>query len=346
MPSGKRKRVERLTIHDVAAEAGVSSQTVSRVINGSPSVKESTRNHVLEVVEALKFRPNRTAQNLARRRSRLIGLITYALSELGPTQVLVRLEEAARDRGFNVIVIDIKEMTAESIQFAVEELRDQQVAGIQFNLPLRIDFSFIREIASQLPMVIYDVALGPEVPSVVFKHRAASRLATNHLLDLGHQRIVHLSGPETWIAGHLRRLAFLETMKKRGNVSGFCLQGNWTAESGYQLALQLLRDYWGKFSAVLAGSDLMALGAMRAFYENGVKVPDQISVAGFSDIPQSAFFQPPLTTVRQDFTQFGQLGVECLLNAIDHPSGSALQRILEPVLVVRSSTRMRPHFGD
>jgi DNA-binding LacI/PurR family transcriptional regulator len=341
MPSRKRENEDSPTIHDVAARAGVSSQTVSRVINGSPNVKESTRIHVLSVVEILKFRPNRTAQNLASRRSRLIGLITYALSEFGPTQVLVRLEEAARDRGFSVIVVDIKEMTAENIQVAIDELRDQQVAGIQFNLPLRIDFSFLKEIAKQLPVVTYDIALAPDIPSVVFKHGRAARLVTDHLLDLGHQKIVHLGGPETWIAGHLRRVAFLKTLKKRGIVSSLYFQGDWTADSGYQLALKLLKDHWGKFSAVLAGSDSMALGALRAFYENGVSIPGQISVAGFSDIPQSAFFQPPLTTVRQDFTQFGQLGVECLLNAIDYPKTPALQHILEPVLVVRSSTAMR-----
>jgi len=341
MPNRKRKRDDSLTIHDVAARAGVSSQTVSRVINGSPNVKESTRLHVLSVVETLKFRPNRTAQNLASRRSRLIGLITHALSEFGPTQVLVRLEEAARDRGFSVIVIDIKEMTAKNIQFAIDELRDQQVAGIQFNLPLRIDFSFLKEVAKQLPIVTYDIALAPNIPSVVFKHERASRLATNHLLDLGHQKIVHLAGPETWIAGHLRRVAFLKTLKLRGRLSSFCLHGDWTADSGYELALQLLKNHWGKFSAVLAGSDSMALGTMRAFYENGISIPDQISVAGFSDMPQSAFFQPPLTTVRQDFTQFGQLGVECLLKAIDHPKSAALQQILEPLLVVRSSTALR-----
>jgi DNA-binding LacI/PurR family transcriptional regulator len=341
MPSRKPIGKDSLTIHDVAARAGVSSQTVSRVINGSSNVKESTRIHVLGVIETLKFRPNRTAQNLALRRSRLIGLITHALSEFGPTQVLVRLEEAARDRGFSVIVIDIKEMTAENIQVAIDELRDQQVAGIQFNLPLRIDFSFLKEIAKQLPVVTYDIALAPDIPSVVFKHGRAARLVTDHLLDLGHQNIVHLGGPETWIAGHLRRVAFLKTLKKRGIGSSLYFQGDWTADSGYRLALKLLKDHWGKFSAVLAGSDSMALGALRAFYENGVSIPDQISVAGFSDIPQSAFFQPPLTTVRQDFTQFGQLGVECLLNAIDYPKTPALQHILEPVLVVRSSTAMR-----
>jgi DNA-binding LacI/PurR family transcriptional regulator len=341
MPSQKRKRKDSLTIHDVAARAGVSSQTVSRVINGSPNVKESTRVHVLSVVEILKFRPNRTAQNLASRRSRLIGLITHALSEFGPTQVLVRLEEAARDRGFSVIVIDIKEMTVENIQVAIDELRDQQVAGIQFNLPLRIDFSFLKEVAKQLPIVTYDIALAPDIPSVVFKHGKAAALVTNHLLDLGHRNIVYLGGPETWIAGHLRRVAFLKTLKKRDMFSNLCFQGDWTADSGYQFGLKLLKDSWGKFSAVLAGSDSMALGAMRAFHENGVSIPSQISVAGFSDIPQSAFFHPPLTTVRQDFTQFGQLGVECFLNTIDSPKTPALQHILEPVLIVRSSTAMR-----
>src|ERR1700716_135438 len=170
MLAKKRNGVESLTIHDVAAHAGVSSQTVSRVINGSPKVRESTRNRVLEVVAALKFRPNRMAQNLASRRSNLIGLITYALSDLGPTQVLVRLEEAARDRGFNVVVIDVKKMVPASIRYAIDELRDQQVAGIQFNLPLRIDVSFLREIAEQLPIVTYDVVLGQNIPSVVFKH--------------------------------------------------------------------------------------------------------------------------------------------------------------------------------
>ena len=338
MPRRKRKSVDSLTIHDVAAQAGVSSQTVSRVINGRPNVKESTRNHVLKIVETLRFRPNRTAQNLASQRSRLIGLITYALSEVGPTQVLVRLEEAARDRGFSVIVIDIKEMTVENIKYAIDELRDQQVAGIQFNLPLRIDFTFLREIAKELPVMIYDISLGPHVPSVVFKHQAAACLVTDHLLDLGHEKIVHLGGPETWIAGHSRRVAFLRTLRKRGKLPSLYYQGDWTAESGYHLASKLLRDSWGKFSAVLAGSDLMALGAMRAFYEHGVLIPDQVSIAGFGDLAASAFFQPPLTTVRQDFAQFGQLGVECLLQAIDHPNSSAQHRVLQPVLIVRSST--------
>ena len=238
-------------------------------------------------------------------------------------------------------MIDIKEMTTENIQLAIDELRDQQVAGIQFNLPLRIDFSFLKEVAKQLPIVTYDIALAPNIPSVVFKHGRASNLVTNHLLGLGHQKIVHLGGPETWIAGHLRRVAFLKALKMRGKTSSLYFQGDWTADSGYELALKLLRDHWGKFSAVLAGSDSMALGAMRAFYENGVSIPDQISVAGFSDMPQSAFFQPPLTTVRQDFTQFGQLGVECLLKAIDSPKSAALQHILQPVLIIRSSTAIR-----
>ena len=220
MLAKKRNGVESLTIHDVAAHAGVSSQTVSRVINGSPKVRESTRNRVLEVVAALKFRPNRMAQNLGSRRSNLIGLITYALSDLGPTQVLVRLEEAARDRGFNVVVIDVKKMVPASIRYAIDELRDQQVAGIQFNLPLRIDFSFLREIAEQSPIVTYDVVLGPNIPSVVFKHGTGTRLMTDHLLDLGHKKIAHISGPETWIAGHLRRVAFVKTLKRRGQVSG------------------------------------------------------------------------------------------------------------------------------
>jgi DNA-binding LacI/PurR family transcriptional regulator len=325
------------TISEVAARAGVSAQTVSRALLSRPRVSSATRQRILKLVQEMGYLPNRNAQSLASSRSNLIGLITHALADIGPTQTLVRLEEAAKARGFNVIVIDV-DGNVESIRAAVEQLCAYRVLGIQVNFPLQIDFRFFRDIARRVPIVLHDVRVGPEVASVVFQHGRAARLLTEHLLELGHQRIAFLGGPETWIADRGRRRAWLKSLAKAGFEPGPMFFGDWTAAQAYGHAKVLLQNHRGEFTAVIAGGDLMVVGILRAFREHRIRVPQDISIGSFGDLPFASFLCPSVTTVRQDFAQVGLSGFACLMNLVENPGVSCPQLNLEPELKIREST--------
>ena len=333
----RRKRTGVPTIAEVAARAGVSAQTVSRALLSRPRISAKTRERILTLVNEMGYLPNRNAQNLASAKSNLIGLITHALADIGPTQTLVRLEEAAKTRGYNVIVIDV-DQTLQSIRAAVDQLCAYQVLGIQVNFPLRIDFGIFREIGKRVPTVLHDVRVGPEVGSVVFRHRKGAELLTEHLIGLGHQRIAYLGGPKTWIVDHERRQGWLKVLRRAGCLPGPVLHGDWTAETGYSEGKKLLLQHPGEFTAVIVGGDMMTVGLLRAFTEAGIKVPAEISIGSFGDFPWAGLLTPALTTVRQDFAQVGLSGFNCLMNLLENPGSPLLQIELEPELKIREST--------
>ncbi len=332
------------TIAEVAARAGVSTQTVSRALLSRPRISAATRERVLNLVREMGYLPNRNAQTLASTKSNLIGLITHALADIGPTQTLVQLEEAAKTRGFNVIVIDVDE-NPQSIRAAVDQLCAYRVLGIQVNFPLRTDFGIFRDIGRRVPVVLHDVRVGPEVASVVFRHGKGAQLLTEHLLALGHRKLAYLGGPKTWIAEHERRQSWLRTLRRAGLSPGAVFHGDWTAATAYAQAKELLQQHRGKFSAVVVGSDMMAVGLLRALSEEGVAVPTEVSVGSFGDFSIASFLTPALTTVRQDFAQVGLRGFACLLSLLEDP-GSPLQQLnLEPELKIRESTAPAPRRG-
>jgi DNA-binding LacI/PurR family transcriptional regulator len=333
------------TIAEVAARAGVSAQTVSRALLSRPRISEKTREHILRLVREMGYLPNRNAQSLASAKSNLIGLITHALADTGPTQTLVRLEEAAKARGYNVIVIDVDE-TLDSIRAAVDQLCAYQVLGIQVNFPLRIDFGLFREIGRRVPTVLHDVHVGPEVGSVVFRHRVGAKRLTEHLIGLGHERIAYLGGPKTWIVEHERRQGWLRVLRRAGLTPGPVMHGDWTAATGYSQAQKLVRQHCGQFTAIIVGSDTMTVGVLRAFTEAGIKVPADISIGSFGDLPWASLLTPSLTTVRQDFAQVGLSGFSCLMNLIENPGSPLLQIELEPELKIRESTAPRLEHGS
>jgi DNA-binding LacI/PurR family transcriptional regulator len=283
------------------------------------------------------YLPNRNAQNLASTRSNLVGLVTHGLTHIGPTQVLVQLEEAAKARGYNVIVIDV-DGNIDSIHAAVDQLCSYQVLGIQVNFPLDIDFRFFREIAQRVPIVLHDVSVGSDVPSAVFRHEQAAQLLTEHLISLGHEQIAFLGGLDTWIVERKRRRSWLRCLQKAALKPGPILHCDWTVAGAYERTRELLRDCSGQFTALIGGSDLMVVGALKAIRESRLRVPDQISVCGFGDYPFAAYLEPPLTTVRQDFSRVGAAGFECLMSVVENPDCPARHLTIEPELIVRQST--------
>lgn len=336
------KLSKRVTLHDVAQHAGVSYQTVSRVINDDPHVSKSTRQRVLQAINALDYRPNYAARSLVTRRSNLLEIISFGATHYGPSQMVTHIERAARRLGYNLILSHINDMTTHEINSAVNRLSGRLVEGIILITPvIGVSYEEILGITRGIPFVMIDTPLGSNAPGVVINQHYGGELATQHLIALGHRHICEISGPLNWFGAIARHESWLSTLRVAGLEPGKSAAGDWTAVGGYQATQQLLTEE-RTFTGLIVGNDQMALGAMRALREAGLRVPEDVSVVGFDDIPEAICFEPPLTTVRQDFDALGAQSVEYLVDRINRPEQPAQQRVLYPTLVMRQSTRAVP----
>ena len=337
MPTA-RKRARNLTINDVAELAGVSYQTVSRVINDMPEVAPLTREKVRQVLQRVKFRPNMTARQLASRRSTTIGLVTFATGYYGPSQILVNSEQAAKEAGLSFMFTGIVDQSTRQIRRAVDELCAHQVCGILIHLPLAINLRDLQEVCRNVPVVAVDSDLGFRCPSVFIDQHLGSRMATRHLIELGHRKIAYLRGPVFWRVARVRYAGWRKALKSSGLPAGPVMDGNWTAESGFEAAEKLIKGDLRKCTAIVAANDQMALGAILALESHAIRVPEDISIVGFDDLPEAAFFRPPLSTVRQDFPSLGRLSVQLLLQRVNpERTQSSFSRTIEPTFVQRKS---------
>jgi DNA-binding LacI/PurR family transcriptional regulator len=323
---------------DVAARAGVSYQTVSRVVNESPHVKLETHARVAEAMGELRYRPNKAARHLVSRRSRIIGFIG-ALTFYGPVRVMVSVEQTAKKHGYDVMFAELPEVNPEEVRRAIDELCARQVDGIVILIPLELEMEFLRDVCRDVPFIAIDVDLGPSLPSVLVDQDRGSLLAIRHLTGLGHRRIAFIRGPAGWRAARLRLDGWMKALKRARLAPGPILEGDWTAQSGYQATQRLIRSHRGQFSAIVAANDHMALGALSALGDHGIAVPNEISVIGYDGLPETKFYQPPLSTIYQDFAALGEVGVEYLLNMINLPDAGTMRYVVKPILVSRKSTK-------
>jgi len=342
------------SIRDVARLAGVSHQTVSRVLNGHPSIRDVTKNRVLAAMDELQFHPSRAARMLSMRRSQTIGVLAAAVgSHYGPASSVSAVEDAARDRGYYATVEHLASVAPDAISAAVEVLLSQDVEGIVIVAPRTSVLSKLASLSMNVPIV---AAQGQQrgaggIPVASVNQQAGVTMVLRYLIDQGHRRILHIAGPPDWNDAQSRLRAYESELRAAGLPLSAPLYGDWTADSGYLVGRALVRDIprTGRpdlpFSAVFSSNDQMALGVIHAFREAGLDVPSDVSVVGFDDIPESAHFWPPLTTVRQDFTELGARCVSMLLHAIqvaedpDYPSEATpvLSPVVEPQLVIRAS---------
>lgn len=327
----------RPVMADVARIAGVSHQTVSRVINGSTSIRPSTRARVQQVIEDLGYRPNTAARALVTRRSRIIGIIASNTALYGPASIQFSIQEAARAAGYFTSLVSLAEVTHDELRGALDYLGRQSVEAIAMIVAQEDALAVVRDEAVTTPLIIVEGELSGRALSVGVDQIDGARLATRHLIELGHRHIVHVSGPLTWTEARARRTGYQETMAAAGLPVRAELEGDWSPAHGYELGRDLAahRD----FSAVFVANDQMAVGVLHAFDEAGIAVPGDVSVVGFDDIPESRYLTPALTTVRQDFHTVGQRAIELLTAVLD--GAPAAVPLLAPQLVVRDSTR--PH---
>jgi DNA-binding LacI/PurR family transcriptional regulator len=327
-----------LNIRDVAREAGVSYQTVSRVINGSEHIRESTRARVQEVIDRLGYRPNPVARALSTSRSRTIGVLTAQSALYGPATSITAIEFAARDAGYRLSITNLRSSDPSTVRLSIDDLLAHAVEAIIVIAPQQWVLSAVSEMSVDVPIV----ALGPgsEPHSMAMDQIAGARAAVGHLADLGHECIIHLSGPQDWTEAEARMAGYLRELDARDLRVRAPILGDWTSSFGYAAGMELLR--MPDFTAVFAGNDSMALGFLHACRDMGARVPEDISVVGFDDIPDAAHFHPPLTTVRQDFAELGRRTIGLLLAQLN--GEDAHPEPIIPQLIVRESTARPPHI--
>ncbi|XBS70010.1 LacI family DNA-binding transcriptional regulator [Acerihabitans sp. KWT182] len=325
------------TLEDVARHAGVSYQTVSRVLNRSVSVSEATRFKVEQSIKQLRYIPNRLAQQLVGKQTMTLGLVTISLALHAPSQVAAAVKRHANVKGYQVLISMIDENVNQVIQSAIDELKSQLVNKIIINVPLEsAEAEKIAAHNNDIICLFLDVDPASSVFNVSFNPANGTRASVDYLYELGHRDIVLLAGPENAISANLRLKNWLESLDGHGLSPVNIIRGNWDAVSGYAGALQMLRET-PHFSAVLVGNDQMALGLLSAFHQIQLNIPGQKSIIGYDDTYESAFFHPALTTVALDLDRQGKEAVQRLIGADEHTL-SQLSAMLSAKLIIRGST--------
>jgi DNA-binding LacI/PurR family transcriptional regulator len=330
--NGKRRSP---SMADVAALAGVSHQTVSRVLNDSPLVREDTRTRVNAAIRELGYRRNAAARLLVTNRSGRIGMVSAHLALYGPSMIAEAVQEAGREAGYDVAVVGVLDLTEEALQRAVDRLLDQAVEALVVAVAHRDAHHLVRGLSLPIPVVLAQGVSPGEAMAAGIDQVAGARLATDHLLDLGHHAVAHVSGPRDWTEAEQRREGWRQAHEARGLLPGPELPGDWSAASGYDAGQRLAKDR--DLSAIFVANDSMALGVLRALHEAGRAVPNDVSVVGFDNVPEGGYYWPALTTVAQDFPELGRRAVELAVRALggeDRPTAELAQ----PVMLVRGST--------
>ncbi|MFC9177949.1 MULTISPECIES: LacI family DNA-binding transcriptional regulator [unclassified Streptomyces] len=331
------------TMADVAREAGVSHQTVSRVLSGHPNVRASTREQVTAAIERLGYRRNPAARALVTRRTRTLGVVAVDPTLYGPASTLAGLQEAARDEGYLVSTVTLRN-GGHALADALDHLAAWGVEGAVVITPQRSSVRALARLAPPFPVVTVEGSHDLDIPGVSLDQELGARLVTEHLLAAGHGTVWHVAGPEDWLESAARTEGWRAVLEERGIEPPRVLRGDWSPLSGYhagqELAgLTLARRGSPPVTAAFVANDQMALGVLRALREAGIHTPRQVAVAGFDDIPEAGFFPPPLTTVRQDFTAIGRRSIQLLLEHIEGVATGTEHVVVEPQLIVRASTR-------
>ncbi|MEN3281537.1 MAG: hypothetical protein V7607_2677 [Solirubrobacteraceae bacterium] len=324
---------------DVARLAGVSHQTVSRVINDSAHVRPETRRRVLAAMRTLDYRPNPAARALVTGRSRTLGVVSFDTTLYGPASTMFAIEQAAHAAGYFITIVSLLAMDRASVLGAVDRLRVQGVDGILVITPQEGAAQAVANLPAAVPVVAVEAGPAGSVPVVAVDQFAGAVSATQLLLDLGHRTVWHVAGPRDFLEAQQRVEGWRATLDAAGAQAPPLLTGDWSPRSGYEVGRRLAEDT--EVTAVFVANDQMALGVLRALHERGRSIPGEISVVGFDDIPEAQYFTPPLTTVRQDFGEMGRSSLRLLLDLMNSDQPPS-RLTIAPELVVRRSTAPPP----
>lgn len=340
-------RSGRATIKEVAAAAGVSTQTVSRVINGRPDVSPTTRRRVQSVIDKLGYGPSALARSLVHRRTNTLAVVAWGIEYFGPSRTLIGIEQRAAELGYSLFLNLLSQPDDSSHERAMNDFIAHRVDGVIWAVPeVGDNRTWIKsDVLKQLPpMVFINMSAQPGFAIVSVNNRYGGRQATQHLIDQGRRKLGIIAGPQKWWEARERYIGWKNALEEADLQCSpaSVVESDWSAAGGERAMEQLLKQQ-PDIDGVFASSDQIALGAMRAVYASGRRVPEDLAIVGFDNIPESAFFGPPLTTIYQHLVEVGQMAVENLHRMIEAArDGKELAEadvtVSEPELVVRAST--------
>ena len=336
----------RITIKHVAQEAGVSTQTISRVINERSDVSPETRQRILEIIDRLGYQPSELARSLIHRRSFTLGVVTAGLKYIGPNRTLNGITTQAEELGYAILIKELPNFYVEDVQPILQFLLARHVDGILWAVPeVNNNRDWVTEGLGgiSIPIIFLAMDFRPGIPVLSIDNYTGGMLATQHLLDLGCRRIAHLSGPLDWWEARQRKQGWSDTLKNANHevLSHHSAEGNWSSASG-QAAFDQLMAIYPEMDAIFVANDQMALSVLRTACEKDIRVPQDLAVVGFDNIAESAYFWPPLTTVNQNQHELGGRAVQELVRKIErfqkNESVESQHILMAPELIVRESS--------
>lgn len=322
-------------IFDVARLAGVSHQTVSRVLNDVPKVRPATRARVEQAIAQLRYSPSPAARALVTRRTRTIGLVVPGNPDFGPASITMHFNFAARAARYSVDTVALLDVEGAGVRAVIESLLRQRVDAIVLIVHDVAVLDVVRGLDIGIPLVAVAATARRSASVVSIDQYRGARAAVRHLVELGHSSIVHVAGPPTSPDAIERLRGWRDELAAHRLDAAEPVHGDWSAASGYEIG----RGLDLSATAVFAGNDHMAIGLLSAFRERDIRVPDDLSVVGFDDLPESPYLYPSLTTVRQDFAALGGLIMQKVLLAVEEPDTITETTPLPTTLIVRESTR-------
>lgn len=336
MTRSEREGVKPATIYDVAKVAGVSHQTVSRVLRAHPGIRPETRDRVQKALDELRYRPSVVARELASSRPSRIGVVGYETFESSTSKVLRGVNDVATEAGYVLDIVTVNPVgDVDEIVRRLDAINGSDVAGLLATSPTVQVREALQRSVFRMP-VFFDVTGDiSRTPGPFRGTSTAARLVMEHLIGLGHENIAHVAGPEGWESSGKREAVYRAMVAERGFAEYGVVHGDWSAASGYTAAQSLPWDQG--ITAIFVANDRMALGVIRCLTERGVRVPEEVSVAAIDDIPEAAYFSPPLTTVHVDFEEAGRVAARSLIALIEHP-GEPMPEYPESTFVPRLST--------
>lgn len=345
----------RSTIKEVASVAGVSTQTVSRVINERPDVSPETRKRVQEVIKALSYQPSALARSLISQRSYTLGVATAGLRHIGPSRTLSGITSAAEEAGYSILLTELPSNDTEDIHPIFQAFLSRHVDGIIWAVPeVGENRKWVDHPPAdiEVPLVYLTMEPREQLSVVSVDNYLGGRMAMSHLLEQGYRKIGHISGPLDWWEARQRMAAWKDSLVEAGLEANdsHCVEGTWSSASG-ALAVEKLFYQYPEMDAIFVANDQMALSVLQFFAEKQIRVPEDIGIVGFDNIAESAFFSPALTTVQQDQHHVAKVAVAEVIKIIE----AGWQRldtvepksiILPPMLIVRQSSLRSLEGGE
>jgi LacI family transcriptional regulator len=342
-----RQKNVRATIKEVASVAGVSTQTVSRVINERPDVSPETRRRVQEVIKQLSYQPSALARSLIRQRSHTLGVVTAGLKHIGPSRTLSGITSVAEEAGYAILLTELPSYDTEDIRPIFQAFLSRHVDGIIWSVPeVGENRTWVDNPPADIEVPLVYITMEPrEKLSVVsVDNYLGGRMAMSHLLEQGYRKIGHISGPLDWWEARQRMAAWKDSLRDAGlgASDNHCVEGTWSSASG-ALAIEKLFNQYPDMDAIFVANDQMALSVMQFFAEKNVRIPEDIGIVGFDNIPESAYFSPALTTVQQDQHEVAKIAVAEVIKIIESgwqglDTVDPKSIILPPTLIVRQSS--------